>query len=133
MNDLQNHQIPDIQRLAESWTPQRTFSWASKRSETAWPFPRPSAPRGWWSIDMASRVRKTFRLFTIDTEFLFPETYNLMDRIEEKYGIAIEQSIFGAVSRRASNARTALRCGPGIPTAAAIFEKLSRSAASLAS
>ena len=42
-------------------------------------------------IDMASRVRKDFRLFTIDTEFLFPETYNLMDRIEEKYGITIEK------------------------------------------
>ena len=28
MNHLQNHQIPDIQLLAESWTPQRTLSWA---------------------------------------------------------------------------------------------------------
>jgi phosphoadenosine phosphosulfate reductase len=42
-------------------------------------------------IDMASRIRKDFRLFTIDTEFLFPETYALMDRIEEKYGIQIEK------------------------------------------
>ena len=42
-------------------------------------------------IDMASRQNKNFRLFTIDTEFLFPETYNLMDRIEEKYGITIEK------------------------------------------
>ena len=42
-------------------------------------------------IDMASRVSKDFRLFTIDTEFLFPETYALMDRIEEKYGITIEK------------------------------------------
>ena len=48
-------------------------------------------------IDMASRVRKDFRLFTIDTEFLFPETYNLMDRIEEKYGIAIEK-VFSVLS-----------------------------------
>ena len=42
-------------------------------------------------IDMASRLRKDFRLFTVDTEFLFPETYNLMDRIEQKYGITIEK------------------------------------------
>jgi len=27
----------------------------------------------------------------VDTEFLFPETYNLMDRVEEKYGIRIER------------------------------------------
>ncbi len=31
-------------------------------------------------IDMASYVRKDFRLFTLDTEFLFPETYSLIDR-----------------------------------------------------
>jgi phosphoadenosine phosphosulfate reductase len=43
-------------------------------------------------IDMASRVRKDFRLFTVDTEFLFAETYNLMDKIEERYGITIERA-----------------------------------------
>jgi phosphoadenosine phosphosulfate reductase len=42
-------------------------------------------------IDMAARLRKTFRLFTIDTEFLFPETHNLIDRTEEKYEIKIER------------------------------------------
>jgi phosphoadenosine phosphosulfate reductase len=42
-------------------------------------------------IDMAFRLRKDFRLFTIDTEFLFPETYDLMDRIEKRYGIKIER------------------------------------------
>jgi phosphoadenosine phosphosulfate reductase len=30
-------------------------------------------------------------VFTGDTEFLFPETYDLMDRVEEKYGIKIER------------------------------------------
>jgi phosphoadenosine phosphosulfate reductase len=48
-------------------------------------------------IDMASGVRRDFKLFTIDTEFLFPETYSLMDRIEEKYGIAIER-VYSALS-----------------------------------
>lgn len=42
-------------------------------------------------IDMASRVRPNFRLFTLDTEFLFPETYNLMDQVEQKYGVGIER------------------------------------------
>jgi 3'-phosphoadenosine 5'-phosphosulfate sulfotransferase (PAPS reductase)/FAD synthetase len=42
-------------------------------------------------IDMASRIQADFRLFTIDTEFLFPETYSLMDEIEERYGIRIEK------------------------------------------
>jgi len=42
-------------------------------------------------IDIAAGVRKDFRVFTLDTEFLFPETYNLMDQVEQRYGIAIER------------------------------------------
>jgi 3'-phosphoadenosine 5'-phosphosulfate sulfotransferase (PAPS reductase)/FAD synthetase len=41
-------------------------------------------------LDLASRVRSDFRVFTLDTEFLFPETYDLMDRVEKRYGIKIE-------------------------------------------
>jgi len=48
-------------------------------------------------IDMASRVHEDFRLFTVDTEFLFPETYGLMDRIEQKYEIKIER-VFSLLS-----------------------------------
>ena len=42
-------------------------------------------------LDLASRVRPDFRVFTLDTEFLFPETYDLMDRVEKRYGIKIER------------------------------------------
>jgi len=42
-------------------------------------------------IDHAARIHPGFRLFTIDTEFLFPETYDLMDRVEKRYGIKIER------------------------------------------
>src|SRR5258708_26079780 len=48
-------------------------------------------------IDMASRVHKDFRLFTIDTEFLFSETYTLMDKIEQKYEIKVER-VFSLLS-----------------------------------
>ena len=48
-------------------------------------------------IDLASRVSKDFRLFTLDTEFFFAESYSLMDRVEEKYGVAIER-VYSALS-----------------------------------
>src|SRR5438552_16444658 len=41
--------------------------------------------------DLASRVRRDFRVFTLDTEFLFSETYDLMDRVEKRYGIRVER------------------------------------------
>ena len=42
-------------------------------------------------IDITSRVRKDFRVFTLDTEFLFPETYTLIDKIEQNYQVKIER------------------------------------------
>jgi len=88
--DIQE-QTADVQSLAENWTPQRTLTWAFETFGNRVAISSAFGAEGMVLIDMASRVRKDFRLFTIDTEFLFPETYNLMDRIEEKYGIPIEK------------------------------------------
>lgn len=88
---LSNLQIVGMQDLAEAWSPQRTLSWAFETFGRNVAISSAFGAEGMVLIDMASRVRKDFRLFTIDTEFLFPETYSLMDRIEEKYGITIEK------------------------------------------
>lgn len=90
-------QIADIQSVADHWSPQRTLHWAFQTFGNAVAISSAFGAEGMVLIDMASRVRKDFRLFTIDTEFLFPETYNLMDRIEEKYGIEIEK-VYSALS-----------------------------------
>src|SRR5579863_6866983 len=42
-------------------------------------------------IDIAARVQPEFRVFTLDTDFLFPETYDLMQRIEKRYRIRVER------------------------------------------
>jgi phosphoadenosine phosphosulfate reductase len=83
--------IADFQQAAETWTPQRALAWAFDAFGDRVAISSAFGAEGMVLIDMASRVRRNFRLFTIDTEFLFPETYSLMDRIEEKYGIAIEK------------------------------------------
>jgi phosphoadenosine phosphosulfate reductase len=84
-------QIAEVQAEAESWTPQQVLRWAFDTFGSNVAISSAFGAEGMVLIDMASRVRKDFRLFTIDTEFLFPETYNLMDRIEEKYAISIEK------------------------------------------
>ena len=43
-------------------------------------------------IDIAARVREDFRVFTLDTDFLFRETYELIDQIEQRYGVRIERA-----------------------------------------
>jgi phosphoadenosine phosphosulfate reductase len=93
LNDQKHlqQQIVDMQNAAENWTPQRTLNWAFENFGNTVAISSAFGAEGMVLIDMASRTSKDFRLFTIDTEFLFPETYALMDRIEEKYGIAIEK------------------------------------------
>jgi len=83
--------IVEIQIAAEAWKPERVLAWAFDTFGDAVAISSAFGVEGMALIDMASRVRKNFRLFTLDTEFLFPETYNLMDRVEEKYGVSIER------------------------------------------
>jgi 3'-phosphoadenosine 5'-phosphosulfate sulfotransferase (PAPS reductase)/FAD synthetase len=41
-------------------------------------------------IDMAARIDPFVRVFTLDTGRLHQETYELMDTVRDRYGIAIE-------------------------------------------
>jgi phosphoadenosine phosphosulfate reductase len=90
-------QIAFLQLSAELWTPQRTLAWAFENFGDSVAISSAFGAEGMVLIDMASRIRRDFRLFTIDTEFLFPQTYALMDRIEEKYGIEI-QKVYSVLS-----------------------------------
>ncbi len=84
-------QIEELQIVAEAWKPERVLEWAFEKFGDTVAISSAFGAEGMALIDIASRVRKHFRLFTLDTEFLFPETYNLMDRVEERYGITIEK------------------------------------------
>jgi phosphoadenosine phosphosulfate reductase len=91
VNDQIKDGFADLQSAADQWTPEQVLSWAFETFGNAVAISSAFGVEGMVLIDMASRVRKDFRLFTIDTEFHFPETYNLMDRVETKYGITIEK------------------------------------------
>lgn len=85
------HELASIQFLAENWTPEQVLSWAYKRFRNQIAISSAFGAEGVVLIDMASRLHADFRVFVLDTEFLFPETYNLMDRIEERYAVKIER------------------------------------------
>jgi phosphoadenosine phosphosulfate reductase len=42
-------------------------------------------------IDMARSIVPAVDVFTLDTGFLFPETYDLIGRIEARYGVVVER------------------------------------------
>jgi phosphoadenosine phosphosulfate reductase len=83
--------ISSIQAVAESWSAEQVLRWAFAEFGRDVAISSAFGVEGVTLIDIASRIRPDFRLFTIDTEFLFPETYGLMDRIEARYGIRVEK------------------------------------------
>lgn len=83
--------VADLQIAAESWKPEHVLAWAFDTFGDAVAISSAFGVEGMALIDMASKVRHNFRLFTLDTEFLFPETYNLMDQVEQRYGVTIER------------------------------------------
>jgi phosphoadenosine phosphosulfate reductase len=89
--------IKEVQLTSESWNAQRVLAWAFESFGNEVAISSAFGAEGMVLIDMASRLHKDFRVLTVDTEFLFSETYSLIDRIEQKYQIKIER-VFSLLS-----------------------------------
>lgn len=84
----------DVERvkvLAESWKPEEVLAWAFSTYGDDVALATGMGVEGMALLDIAYRLNPDVKVFTGDTEFLFPETYDLMDRVEEQYGIKIER------------------------------------------
>jgi phosphoadenosine phosphosulfate reductase len=103
--------VEHMQLVVERWSPREVLRWAFARFGNDVAISSAFGAEGMVLIDMAFRVRPDFRLFTVDTEFLFPETYNLMDQIEQRYGIKIER-VYPLSSPEAQDQE----CGPALWT-----------------
>ena len=84
-------QLPEVQLRAERWSPEETLKWAFSTFPGEVAMASGFGAEGMVLIEMASRLERDFRVFTLDTEFLFPETYDLIDRVERRYGIKVER------------------------------------------
>jgi phosphoadenosine phosphosulfate reductase len=82
---------------SREWTTRHVLRWAFTKFGSDVAIASAFGAEGMVLIDIASHLRPDFRVFTLDTGFLFPETYELMDRVEERYGVKIER-VYPAVS-----------------------------------
>ncbi len=80
-----------VQVAAESWTAEQVLRWAFQTFGKDVAISSAFGAEGMVIIDLASRLTKKLRVFTVDTEFFFPETYALMDEVEDRYAITIER------------------------------------------
>src|SRR4029077_18117323 len=80
-----------IHQLVEQWSPEDLLRWAFGTFGGYIEIASGFGPEGVVLIDIAVRVQPEVRIFTLDTDFLFPEAYALMERIEKRYGITVER------------------------------------------
>jgi phosphoadenosine phosphosulfate reductase len=83
--------VDRIHQLVEQWSPEDLLRWAFVTFGGYVEIASGFGPEGIALIDIAARVQPEFRVFTLDTDFLFPETYELMERIEKRYRIRVER------------------------------------------
>jgi phosphoadenosine phosphosulfate reductase len=83
--------LEKVKIAAESWKAEQVLSWAFGHYGDNVAIATGMGAEGMALLDIASRVNPDMKVFTGDTEFLFPETYDLIDRVEERYGIKIER------------------------------------------
>jgi phosphoadenosine phosphosulfate reductase len=86
-----NRDLERVKVLAETWKAEDVLAWAFSAYGENVELATGMGVEGMALLDIAHRVNPKVKVFTGDTEFLFPETYDLMDRIEEHYGIKIER------------------------------------------
>ena len=85
-------QIVLIQALAESWSAEDALEWAAEKfPDNGIAIASSFGLEDMVLIDMASRLPKPLPVFALDTDFLFPETYRLIEAVEQKYGLAVER------------------------------------------
>lgn len=80
-----------VKVLAESWKPEAILAWAFSTYGDKVALATGMGVEGMALLDMARRINLGVKIFTGDTEFLFPETYDLIERVEARYGLKIER------------------------------------------
>lgn len=89
--DVLEQQVAELQGDAERWNAQQLLRWGLSQFGQSLALASSFGAEDVVLIDMASRLSK-FRVFTLDTDFLFPETYALIGEIEARYGVAVERA-----------------------------------------
>ncbi len=85
-------QIKEYAAAYEGKTPREILQWAADNFAPRLAISTAFGPEGLVIMDIALRkVTPRIPVFTIDTGFLFKETRELMAKIEQEYGIAIER------------------------------------------
>src|ERR1700733_9014300 len=91
MSTVALEKIDAVQGGAENWSAEDVVRWGLAEFHPDAAIASSFGAEDVVLIDIAARVRPDIRVFTLDTDFLFAETYELIDKVEKKYGIHVER------------------------------------------
>jgi phosphoadenosine phosphosulfate reductase len=83
--------VDHVLTSAEEWTAEQVLHWAYETYGQDVAIASAFGPEGIVLIDIAAGIWPRLRVFVLDTSFLFPETYQLIEQVEERYGIEVER------------------------------------------
>lgn len=83
--------LKETQEVAEGWSAKEVLSWSFRTFGSSIEMASGFGTEGMALIDIAASLNPSLRVFTIDTGFLFPETYQLIDEVEKRYGIRVDR------------------------------------------
>ena len=84
--------IEKYQAEAESWSAEDVVRWGLTQFHPSIAVASSFGAVDVVLVDIAARIRPDVRVFTLETDFLFPETYALIDKTEKQYGISVERT-----------------------------------------
>ena len=82
--------LEEAGRRLDRATPKEILEWAFDQFGDRLAIATGFGAEGMAVIDIATRINPCPNVFFVDTDFLFPETYELRRRIEQRYGIEIK-------------------------------------------
>ena len=106
---LDEYEAGELSVLYDDAPAQEILEWALDRFHPRMAISEGGGAEGMAILDMAVRIRPDVRVFTIDTGRLPQETYDLMERVRERYGISVEvlfpdrKAVEGLVNRHGPN------------------------------
>jgi phosphoadenosine phosphosulfate reductase len=100
-------ELAERSRALESARPEEILAWALGEYAPRVAISTAFGVEGCALIDMAVKIDPRVQVFTVDTDFIFPETRSLILRMTERYGLNVT-TLKGRVSREEQEARHGL-------------------------
>lgn len=89
--EVTDQELSVVSEEFENQSPEAVLRWALEEFGSDVALATGFGAEGCVLVDMVARITKDARIFYIDTDLLFPQTYELRDQLEARYDIRFER------------------------------------------